>query len=310
MFCQYFISVLVVLSLVSCAKVNTLLAAAPIVPATTATPTPSPTPVCPIGYSLIPFNAALETQKDFCVAKFEMKNLASVPTSAPTGLPWVNVDLGTAKTLCQGLGSKYALILNSEWMTIARNLEMVGTNWSSGVAGTGVLARGHSDNLIANALPVSNENNPYSDTGSNATQAANAGWEQKRQMLLSNGNSIWDFSGNVWEWVDWQVTPINKAFVSTAPITSGQGWKEFANLDSKISSTDEMRPATWRANFSNLLGAQGMGRYYAGTNSTGGAAIRSGAFDMTDYAGVYVLTLDLAPSFFRNDVGFRCTYHP
>jgi hypothetical protein len=35
---------------------------------------------------------------------------------------------------CKSLGQGYHLVTNNEWMTIARNIESQGENWSTGVA--------------------------------------------------------------------------------------------------------------------------------------------------------------------------------
>ena len=40
------------------------------------------------------------------------------------------------------MGPEYHLLNNNEWMTIARNAESVGKNWSSGIVGEGFMYNG------------------------------------------------------------------------------------------------------------------------------------------------------------------------
>jgi len=119
------------------------------------------------------------------------------------------------------------MLSNPEWMTIARDVEQVDENWSSGTKGVGVLARGHSDNLPNYALEASaDDNDPYYLTGNSSADLPNYGWEQRRTHILSNGEKVWDMSGNLYDNVDFPVTPTLKAYNSAIPITpsSAQVW--------------------------------------------------------------------------------------
>ena len=270
---------------------------------------------CPTGFIQVVHNPDVGTTSDFCVAKYDMKNVSGVATSQAAATPWVSISQTAAKTACDslnavnGVSGKYFLISNPEWMTIARDADEVDSNWSSGVAGVGVMARGHSDNNPANALAASTDNDPYYGTGNDDTQGANSGWEQKRTLTLSNGEVIWDFAGNVWSWVDWQVTPANKAYVSSdgAPVAA---WREFSTLDVNIDASDEMKPETWQSSFPTLGGSAGLGEYYGGSNTSGGAALRGGAWVLGAYAGAFALYLNNGAGYTSTVVGFRCVYRP
>lgn len=268
---------------------------------------------CPTGYVSVPFNTEVGTSADFCVAKYEMKKVGDVATSSASELPWVNLSQTEAIAACAGLNAtnsvtdKYFLISNPEWMTIARNVEMVGSNWSDGVAGGSVLARGHIDNNPGNSLSVSNISDPYDQTGNTSTGTV-ADWAQRRMLTLSNGATIWDFSGNVWEWVNWQVTPAKKAYESGSPISVDQSWKDFADLGVNIGSSDEMKPATWQSSFLTARSTQGIGRYNAGIDSSGGATMRGGSWYKDTNAGAFSLDLVNSPSYSAGDLGFRCVY--
>jgi formylglycine-generating enzyme required for sulfatase activity len=286
--------------------------------------------LCPSNYISVPHNTLLGTTADFCVAKYEMKCVGTscpsvtpganaVATSTASDTPWVSISQTDSRTACtnlnaiNGVTSKYALISNSEWMTVAQNVELVNANWSSGTAGTGVLARGHNDNSPASALAAAADNDPYSGTGNNSGQAANSGWEQARTLTLNNGGVIWDLPGNVWEWVDWNVTPAEKAYQSGAgnDLSVDRGWKEWTVIDTKIGGGDEMKPETWESNFfPGLNSLNGLGGYYAGLNNYGGAALRGGDWLDTTGAGAFALLLYHPESFALSRVGFRCVYRP
>ena len=270
---------------------------------------------CPTGYIQVVHNPDVGTTADFCVAKYDMKSVSAVATSQAAGTPWVSISQTSAKTACDalnalnGVSGKYFLISNPEWMTIARDADEVDSNWSTGVAGVGVMVRGHSDNNPTNALAASTDNDPYYGTGNDDTQAVGSGWEQRRTLTLSNGEVIWDFAGNVWTWVDWWVTPANKAYVSSdgSPVAT---WREFSALDANIGGSDEMKPETWQSSFPTLGGSSGLGKYYGGLNTSGGGARRGGSWNGGMGAGAFALDLSNDASSVSVSLGFRCVYRP
>lgn len=267
--------------------------------------------ICPVGYVSVPANAGLGVI-NFCVMKYEAKNSgANVAVSNASALPWASITHTNAKTQCTDLGVKYDLVSNPEWMTIARNIENEPANWSSGIVGTGTLFRGHSDNSPGSALNVTITTDGYDQTGNSGASSP----EQKRVHVLSNSNQIWDFSGNVFEWVDWSisagfqiVTPANKAFANPPDTDPVNAWREFNILNNKITGTDEMKPETWQSFNPGFTSAQGVGLYYAGINTTGGMAHRGGNWNQGINAGIY--SLDLSNATAVSSVGFRCVYRP
>lgn len=289
---------------------------------------------CPANYIPVPHDVNVGTSVDFCVAKYEMKNVSGVATSQASGTPWVSITQVNSRSTCSALNAlngvvnKYALISNEEWMTIARNIEQVHENWSpiAGIqtAGLGVLARGHSDNSPANSLAASTDSDPYSGTGNSSADAANAGWEQKRTLTLSNDEVIWDLAGNVYEWVDWNVTPAKKAYRTAATAWSPTAtWRQWNSVDTLIGENpdDEMPPEKWASLFvrdvngspvpSPLDGTSGIGAYYPGVNNDASGAARRGAdWSAGADAGAFALSLVNSASSAGTRIGFRCVFRP
>ena len=185
--------------------------------------------------------------------------------------PWVNISQTDAITECSSLGPNYHLITNPEWMTIARNIETTGSNWSSGTVNNGAISIGHSDNSPGNSLAAGTDNDGCFGTGQVCDDVT---WDsQRRTHTLSNGEVIWDFAGNVWEWNGWQVTLADKAYFSTdgGPQSA---WREWTVIDTFPNSF--MVPATWQAANAALDSANGIGQYFAGVADPA-AVIRGGS---------------------------------
>jgi formylglycine-generating enzyme required for sulfatase activity len=276
--------------------------------------------VCPVGYVKVPGNPLYGTQ-DFCVMKYEAKAVAiSDPTvglttpntgfntiannttattaangrmiaSVASGYPIANISQTTAIQYCIDAGG--SLMTNAEWMTLVRNIESVPSNWTGGAVGNGGLWRGHSDNSPATALEASTDNNlGYTGTGNTSPSI------EKRTHTLSNGETIWDISGNVWEWTSDTIQGQNKPNNSSGALW--QQWTAISNFGNL--SYDLTRPSNTSWNSS-----QNMGQYYAGTvtGTTTFAFRRGGYWDPTN-AGVFALDLNNTPSNTSNFIGFRC----
>ena len=284
--------------------------------------------ICPSGYVEAPSDSAVGANNEFCVMRTEAKDVATYPASVTAGAPWVNIDPTDARAACYSLNTlnsvsnKYDLIANQEWMAIARDIEAQPSNWSNGTIGMGeALNRGHSDSTPNNPLAITDINDPYSDTGNNSGQAPTAGWEQKRTHTLSNGTVIWDFAGNVWEWADLNVSTVGLQIltdltkkpyssVDGAPINS---YVEFSAIDRMIGENagDVFLPAMWQPSNPAYGYLQGVGQYYAGDNTIGGAISRSGAYNDGYRSGIFTLALDTAVVGGGGSWGgFRCVYRP
>lgn len=253
---------------------------------------------CPTGYIAIPGSATLETN-DFCVMQYEAKCATTAaptvglispatgnttynntsqactgsyaPVSIPSGVPIGNISQTTAKTYCQAIGGH--LITNVEWMTIARNIEQVASNWNGGVIGTSWINWGN-----------------YS--GSSALDGTTPGSAQsKRTHTLSTGELIWDISGNVAEWTDDTCT--------TATYPSG-GYTEWNNA-----SLNSIRSLNGPSNSAWNDASNGMGRYF-GCSANGRAFSRGGSLGGASNAGIYQMNLSFDTTTTDTKVGFRC----
>jgi prepilin-type N-terminal cleavage/methylation domain-containing protein len=275
---------------------------------------------CPTGYIPVPGNSLYQT-KDFCVMKYEAKAVEisnptvglltpttgfntiannTTPTtsangravaSVASGYPIANINQTTAASYCTNAGA--SLITNAEWMTIARNIEAQGSNWTGGTVGSGGLWRGHSDNNPGTALEASTDDNlGYTGTGNTSPSI------EKRTHTLSNGEVIWDLSGNVWEWTNDTIQGANKPNNSSGNLW--QQWTAISNFGTL--SYDLTRPSNTSWNSS-----QNMGQYYAGTvtGTTTFAFLRGGNWNNATNAGVFTLIL-LTPSLTATNIGFRC----
>ena len=290
---------------------------------------------CPTGYILVPGNSLYNTN-NFCVAKYEMK---AVATSAPTvglttplasndsidnnvtattsassppraiasvasGYPVSNVTRPTAATYCSNAAA--SLITNAEWMTIARNIEAQGSNWTGGVVGSGQLWRGNADNdpSALKVLAASTDDNQGYEGTLNSSPST-----EKRTHTLSNGQVIWDLSGNLWEWTNdtiiGQDKPTNSSGNQNVPIIYGYEWQEWT----VISNWGALGPDMYRPGNNTWNSGQNMGLHAAGS-LTGGpyGFLRGGG--KTDpsgpITGIYSLILGFLETSTNLHIGFRC----
>lgn len=276
---------------------------------------------CPDGYISVPANPDLSIQ-EFCVMKYEAKpwsdsnsnNLVDsvevnflgcneagcttknwgtsnyIPGSNSSGNPWRMLDAETAKNECQSLGDNYDLISNLEWMTIAENIEAQDTNWSNGTVADGCLFRG---------------NNGEDDScGYDAGLIESGiGRSTKASMTLSNGEIIWDFSGNVTEWVDWGMSDV----FTRAPVYCDDSWGDITSdfCDGLFLDTDFLPFNPKAIPTSTYRNTYGIGQIEGGP---GGVITRGGAYNYDLYAGIFNASLSQSSSTAREEIGFRCVY--
>ncbi len=79
---------------------------------------------------------------------------------------------------------------------LLKDISLTPKNWSGGAVGSGYIYSGHNDNNPATALIAStSDSDGYFGTGNSSSSGAN----QKRTLVTSKGDVIWDFAGNLWE---------------------------------------------------------------------------------------------------------------
>jgi len=257
---------------------------------------------CPTGYIRVPGNSLYQT-KDFCVMKYEAKTGSATvaATTAAAGTPVVEINQTDAITACSLNGAGYGLINNQEWMTIARDIEGQLSNWTTGTAasteiGTGGLYRGHSDANPGNSLAANTDDSQgYEGTGDSGFSI------ERRTHTLSNGETIWDMSGNVWEWASDTMLGKDQP-TGSSPGLELREYTAIANYGTL--SYDLVRPSNPAWNSS-----QNMGQILSdgtSTNNTIYAFLRGGGWNYTSNAGVFALALDSTPTLSYNIIGFRC----
>ena len=240
----------------------------------------------------VPGDASLGTL-DFYVQKYESKNVAGVPTSQASGTPWGSITQIQAKSSCTALGAGYHLVTMREALTISRNIEANGWNWTGGSVGSGGLWRGHSDWSPNASLAADVTGDPdddyYIGTGQSGTSI------ERRVHRLSTGEYIWDWSGNVWEWVDMTCT----AGTGAGYWYNSAAWLEWTNEN--LSDYEKVRAGPAGA----YTSAQNAGRYY-GCSATGNVLIYGGSWTAEAVAGVFAFHANYAPTISGPGVGFRC----
>lgn len=215
--------------------------------------------VCPVGFVAVP-GSATYGKSDFCVMKYEARQVGSstTPVSIPTGNPWVSISQTNAIAYSQNVSgcSGCHLITEAEWMTIAQNVLSNPINWSLGAVGSGYIYSGHNDGSPSTVLSASNDSNGY--YGVNNTSG-----NQRRTLVLTNGEVIWDLSGNIGEWT---ATSQAGNFPSGMPSAGFYQWNTVSG-------------GTW---------SSGVSPYPSGTNISG-----SGAWTSTNGIGtIYGLSSD------------------
>lgn len=276
---------------------------------------------CPIGFVSVPGN--IEFQRNgFCVAQYEMSYAdALVPNSTGWGNDWNSVAYIPGKAIvsqvglypiaditqqeainaCKSLGSGYHLITNSEWMTLARNIESQGQNWSQWSVWKWILYNGVSSDLTlgCSASGWISEPRTYA---ARTVSGVNAGCNIKRKHILSNGEEVWDLSGNLWEHVNKQdlydSIPYNEWIVSVQWSSNGIAWDN----DGIVGVSD------MRLNFSALSYGRisGMGNVYYANGTGSNIMTRGGKADIGVYSWVYALSLSDTESSKYRHTGFRC----
>ena len=212
-----------------------------------------------------------------------------IAISTPQGKPWRMISRVWAMDECQnlnhifenqidGLGMKFTLMSNKEWMAIAWNLIDVPVNWSDGVVGKGgCLKSGNNGGQ-----------KPCGYDGENPESGGNP----EAELFLSNNESILHFPGNVWEWVsdDYDFRFGKNQYMSI--YSDSDIYRYFGLPPERNYLCDESNN---HCNFG-----------WGWLNHLSEAIIRGGNYKLNRYAGVLATYLFVHPLDVYDDVGFRC----
>ncbi len=283
---------------------------------------------CPTGFIPVPYDTSVMTFSDFCVMKYEAKawtdansnsvaeeselnatgcgacgtanwGLTNLPASVPEALPWRRISQANARLRCQALNTggakKFDLISNPEWMTLARNIESTDASWSGGTVGSGCIFRGNAGEETACSYDGAD---PEGGTGRNV----------KARHTLSNGEQIWDLSGNINEWINWTIT---YDAITSPPSGCGVSGDHEAMAPTCASLLEfQYKPLNplGIATSSYTSANYGLGLILQGTATP---VLRGGSYSWSSFrAGIYNLHMSTIGTTEAVDRGFRCVFRP
>lgn len=252
--------------------------------------------VCPAGY--VEFDGALSR---VCVAKYEMRKGANgQAVSQPQGLPWTMVKLKEAIAACQKNGDRYDLISNEIWTLVARDIASVPENWSSGAEYVGRLNVGHA-NKSPNA-PLAASTNDQDACFGLTEKCSQSVWSFfRRTHVLPNNVILWDFSGNVAEWIK-----------DTSPLLNTDNHVAFSLVKFNNPPFSRFGPTTNCDNpeLSNMF--CGFGAFKNAKVAHKNGICRGGHWEQgsPDVSGVFATAINLNIWDRDKHLGFRCVYRP
>ena len=250
-------------------------------------------------------NPSLGTDS-FCVMKTEARRGANdIPVAQYAELPWTSITSNQSKTACLSIPIEHGscdLISNAQWMTIARDIETNPANWSGGAVGNGTLNYGlNQAEVIDNCwTAITDPTDPYAPSENN--------WINKRTFSLSNGEVIWDFAGNLYEWVDWESG--GDTFhpgPNTCPYVGPP--QELYDVDCPALSPDDYMPANPAGIEVYSFEIYGVGSILGSPPYDPGArgyAARGGDCSYKKYAGIYAVDFGSEADDEVGNRGFRC----
>ncbi len=266
---------------------------------------------CPTNFVHVATQAGDPYNTSFCVMAYEARkdgsnNLSASPSDTTL---FTQLDKGASntlknyldaqcRTLTTGTSSKFALISNAEWMTVARNISRQSGNFNSSA-----LSRGYS--TTSNTGPTASTNVLDIGSGSNKRTLSVLGWNGSSANSLSD---IWDFAGNLGEFVN-----VALSSDAAAPL-DGASYNQFIEFSSTDLSSSNFfgTPSNWQPfNSSWTNTSNGTGAYKVLDSTLTGTIIRGGRYNSGTGAGIYSIeVLDPAGLPTATDIGFRCVYKP
>ena len=283
---------------------------------------------CVSWFIWVPWNARFNKEW-FCVAKYEMTYTEAdspwTPNSTYWWTNWNSYSYDTLKNIdvrndypissitqleainkCKSLWHGYHLITNDEWMTIVRNLESEKDNWTGWAIWAWFIRNGNSGD---NSLWCTD--NTWGRTYATKTwwkDSSSLNWirttcDEKRQLILTNWEIIWDFAWNLdehvnkWNNKDW--TWYGSWNIDLISWNGNFAWDNAWIDDTERSDYWSSELLIWTWTWTWIWGI------YENTTSDN-IFIRWWAANDLDHTGIYSLSLDFTISGIWSDIGFRC----
>ena len=262
---------------------------------------------CPTGYIVVPGNTTYGTS-DFCAMKYEAKNVSGVATSQATGVPWVSLNRASTLAAATAACSGCHLMTEGEWMTIAANVLSVPSNWSGGSVGSGFIYQGHVNNNPGSGIAASSDDTDglVGMTGG----LGGVGMNNRRTLTLTNGEVIWDFSGNVYETTNATMASGQQPGVSGDSAFTWRQWNNGSMIWNGLPALSRANSLASQPGLSAIntwTSANGIGQiysYYA--INTAYIYSRGGYYnDTSSRGGVLALYLNADSSSVTSATGFR-----
>jgi prepilin-type N-terminal cleavage/methylation domain-containing protein len=236
------------------------------------------------GFISVPGSSTYGTS-DFCIMKYEAKDVSGEAVSEASGYSWTNLTHQEAAAAAAAVCDTCHLVTIAEWLTIAKNILQVPTNWSGGAVGSGYVYYGHNTwwDYSWNPEPNGWGAKPASSDDNDGYYLMNAtSGKRKRTLKLNNDEIIWDFSGNAWEMAD--ILLQGPAGTQPGVIGSGGGWREWPN----VSYIGTVIPGVFPAS----TGIAGASSWTQAANGIG--KINSDAdYDSGSHTGMYLKSVHL-----------------
>lgn len=243
---------------------------------------------CVQKYLPVPYNTSGWTVSAYNTYTYEdayQTDTTKNVTSKPGVFPISYVSHNSARAICKdrlvdeygtqitgAIPMKYSVLVK-----LLRDLSSVPTNWSGNAVGSGFIYSGHSDNSPATALAASAlDSDGYFGTGNSSSSGAN----QKRTLVTSKGDVIWDFAGNLWEQMyegqNIGGTSASAEYTATADTNPfdpkfvlGYGWNSTQGVGktindkniATINSITAINPSYWLIRSGNWVGASDTGLF-------------------------------------------------
>lgn len=285
----------------------------------------------------IELNGVLQPKGDADDDEVDLTNAADVsaamPVSRPDGRPMVRVersaddDLIGAVGLCNKINgsglvpgavdANFHLMNNAQWQAVARDIEDQPQNSNAGVYNKGHSDVGPNQSIAAssddNLGCIGMNSNGLLDPATGDDDCAGTFHINKRTHDLSNGEVVWDISGNVREWMIDNVYT-GAGSLEPNPDLEPEGQIEYTALVCGAGNNEECFTSANRLTFGprNILltSTQGVGNFTGGYGVADGALVRGGHWVDSTWGGMYFANINFQPTSANAQAGVRCAWSP